>query len=92
MASGSATVIAAGSYYPLSESVTQTVALAFKAVFPDLYNLYQDAFKVGVWFADDPGPFLSHTIVYKLQGQLHKDCHDVGLQCHFLWGNTLGQK
>jgi hypothetical protein len=92
MTSGSATVAAAGSFYFLSESIARSVAQAFKAVFPYWYEIYQEAFEAGVWFADDPGPFLSHAIMYKLQGQLHKDRHDVGPSVSFPVGQYSGRE
>jgi hypothetical protein len=64
--------------------------LAFKAVFPEWYTTYQDAFDAGVWFADDPGPFLGRAVVYKLQGRLHKDRHDVGPSVSFPVGQFTG--
>jgi hypothetical protein len=90
VATGSTTVAAAGSYYSLSESVARTVALAFKAVFPEWYDTYQDTFEAGVWFADDPGPFLGRAVVYKLQGRLHRDRHDVGPSVSFPVGQFTG--
>jgi len=56
--------------------VARTVALAFKTVFPDWYNIYEEAFEAGVWFADDPGPFLGRAIVYKLQSK-HQKSYDL---------------
>jgi len=50
----------------------------FKAAFPEHYEQYREAFKAGVWFPEDPGPFLGRSVVYKLQGKLHKDHKDVG--------------
>lgn len=88
--SGSATVSAVGSHYYLTQSVARTVALAFKAVFPHWYDVYQEAFEAGVWFADDPGPFLGRAVVYKLQGRLHRDRHDVGPSVSFPVGQYAG--
>jgi hypothetical protein len=83
-------MVAAGSYYGLTESVARTVALAFKAVFPEWYDEYKEAFDAGVWFADDPGPFLGRAVVYKLQGRLHRDRHDVGPSVSFPVGQFNG--
>ena len=87
---GSTTVAAAGSHYSLTESITRTIALAFKIVFPDWYDIYQDAFEAGVWFEDDPGPFLGRAIVYKLQSKLHRDRHDIGPSVSFPVGQFTG--
>jgi len=64
--------------------------LAFKTVFPQWYTRYQDTFDAGVWFADDPGPFLGRAIVYKLQSRLHKDRHDVEPSVSFPVGQFTG--
>lgn len=90
MTTSSTTVAAAGSYYSLSQSVARTVALAFKAVFPEWYGVYQDAFEAGVWFMEDPGPFLGRAVVYKLQGRLHRDRHDCGPSVSFPVGQFVG--
>jgi hypothetical protein len=50
----------------------------FEAAFPRKYAEYQKAFEAGVWFQDDPGPFLARAIIYKLQSKLHKDSKDAG--------------
>ena len=86
----STTLASTGSYLYLTQSVARTVALAFKAVFPEWYEMYRDAFDAGVWFADDPGPFLGRAIVYKLQGRLHRDKHDVGPSVSFPVGQFTG--
>lgn len=59
-------------------------------MFPEWYDIYQEAFEAGVWFADDPGPFLGRAIVYKLQGRLHRDRHDVGPSVSFPVGQYTG--
>jgi hypothetical protein len=79
----STTLAAAGSHYYLTQAQAETVGQAFKAVFPEWYQRYEPAFKAGVWLADDPGPFLGRAIIYKLQGRLHKDRHDVGPSVSF---------
>ena len=70
--------------------MARTVALAFRAVFPVWYDTYQKSFDASVWFADDPGPFLGRAVVYKLQGRLHKDKHDVGPSVSFPIGQFTG--
>jgi len=70
--------------------VACTIGFTFKAVFLEWYDRYQQAFEAGVWFADDPGPFLGRALVYKLQGRLHKDRHDVGPSVSFPVGQFTG--
>lgn len=81
---------ATGSYYHITKSVAETIALMFKAAFPEWYFKYKDAFDAGVWLKDDPGPFLGRAIIYKLQGRLHKDFHDLGPSASFGVGNYTG--
>lgn len=50
----------------------------FEAAFPLVYAKYREAFEAGVWFREDPGPFLARAIIYKLQSVLHKDGKDAG--------------
>ena len=88
----SSSVAAAGSYFALIEAVARTVALTFRAVLPVWYDMYRKAFDASIWFADDPGPFLGRTIVYKLQGRLHKDKHDVGPLVLFPVGQFTGDE
>jgi hypothetical protein len=51
---------------------------------------YRAAFDAGVWFTDDPGPFLGRAVIYKLQGRLHKDRYDVGPSVSFPVGQFTG--
>jgi len=62
----------------------------FEMAFPDHYAKYRDAFKAGVWLSEDPGPFLARSIVYKLQGKLHKDSKDLGPSACFPIGFFQG--
>lgn len=62
----------------------------FKAVFPEFYLQYQEAFDAGVWLEDDPGPFLGRAIIYKFQGRLHRDRKDVGPSVCFPVGYFTG--
>ena len=41
----------------------------FEATFPDIYKEYKEAFEAGIWFQDDPGPFIGRAIIYKLQSK-----------------------
>jgi hypothetical protein len=90
ISTSSTSVAATGSHFTLTQSVARTIGLAFKTVFPKWYNIYQKAFEAGVWFQDDSGPFLGRAIVYKLQGRLHRDRHDVGPSVSFPVGQFTG--
>ena len=80
----------AGSYYHMTKHIAKTIAAMFKAAFPEWYDRYREAFDAGVWLSDDPGPFLGRAIIYKLQGRLHKDSHDLGPSASFGVGNYTG--
>jgi hypothetical protein len=62
----------------------------FKAAFPQWHQMYEQAFAAGVWLQDDPGPFLGRAVIYKLQGRLHKDRHDMGPSASFGVGKYSG--
>jgi hypothetical protein len=62
----------------------------FKATFPQWHQRYEKAFAAGVWLQDDPGPFLGRAVIYKLQGRLHKDRHDIGPSASFGVGKYSG--
>jgi hypothetical protein len=55
----------------------------FKATFPDWHAKYSKEFATGRWLRDDPGPFLGRAVVYKLQGKVHRDRHDLGPSASF---------
>lgn len=63
-------------YYQLSADIAMELGLRFKITFPDVYERCKDAFAAGVWFEDDPGPWLGRAIVYKLPSRMHKDAKD----------------
>jgi hypothetical protein len=79
-----------GSYYHFTKDIARALAIMFEAAFPELYLEYQEAFEAGVWFQDDPGPFLGRAIIYKLQSKLHKDRNDVGPSASFPVGYFEG--
>jgi hypothetical protein len=81
---------AIGSHYALTKSIVKKISAMFRAAFPEWYNKYRDAFEAGVWLPKDPGPFLGRSIVYKLQGKLHKDQHDLGPSACFGVGDYTG--
>lgn len=62
----------------------------FEAAFPKVYAQYREAFDAGVWFNEDPGPFLGRSVVYKLQSKLHKDGNDAGPSASFAVGSFEG--
>ncbi|KAF9470463.1 hypothetical protein BDN70DRAFT_821347, partial [Pholiota conissans] len=78
------------SYYLATASIARNIAILFKAVMPEYYEKYRKAFDAGVWFTDDPGPFIGRAIIYKLQGQLHRDRQDVGPSVCFPVGDYSG--
>ncbi|KAF8867895.1 hypothetical protein CPB84DRAFT_1810481, partial [Gymnopilus junonius] len=86
----STSLAAAGSYYYLTQSIAATLAKMFQAVFPEEYRKYEKAFEAGVWMQCDPGPYLGRAIIYKLQGRLHKDKHDLGPSASFGVGYYTG--
>lgn len=86
----SSSLAATGSYYFLTQSVARALDAMFLAVFPEKHAQYKEAFEAGVWFQHDPGPFLGRAVIYKLQGRLHKDCHDLGPSASFGVGQYTG--
>lgn len=86
----STSLAAAGSYYYLTQSIARTLSDMFEAVFPQEYPQYKKAFEAGVWMSCDPGPFLGRAVIYKLQGRLHKDRHDLGPSACFGVGQYTG--
>ena len=86
----STSIASTGSYYFLTKSIAQTFSEMFQAAFPEWYEKYSVAFAAGVWFREDPAPFLGRAIIYKLQGRLHKDHHDLGPSASFAVGNYSG--
>lgn len=81
---------AIASYYSFTADVANAIAIMFKAAFPKVYAQYRQAFDAGVWLQEDPGPFLGHSVVYKLQSKLHNDGNDVGPSASFPVGSFEG--
>lgn len=81
---------AAGSYYYLTKYIAKTISAMFQAAFPQWYDKYREAFDAGAWLREDPSPFLGRAIIYKLQGRLHKDRHDLGPLASFGVGDYTG--
>jgi hypothetical protein len=80
-------------YYQNTAPVAKILGNMFAATFPEYYGKYQKAFEAGVFFEQDPGPWLGRAIVYKLDGGLHTDRKDVGpaacVPCGHFSGGTL---
>ncbi|KAG1875260.1 hypothetical protein C8R48DRAFT_592220, partial [Suillus tomentosus] len=74
-------------WYP-QHTVELAIALEamFKISFPDYYKIYKKAFKAGQWIQADPGPWLGHAIVWKLQVLPHRDGLDAGPTAIFNFG------
>jgi len=64
----------------------------FQAAFHKWFEKYKVAFDTGVWFEDDPGPLLGRAVIYKLQGRVHRDRHDLGPSVSFGVGQYSGGK
>jgi hypothetical protein len=70
--------------------VSLTLQILFRQLFPDLYDQFQQAFDAGVWVEEDPGPWLGRAIIYKLQGDVHNDKHDISPTACFPCGYFSG--
>lgn len=77
-------------YYRVTQRVAAQLAAMFKAAFPEYYQQYTDAFKAGIWYEEDKGPFLGRAIVWKLQVALHQDGLDEGPALIFPCGEYEG--
>lgn len=86
----SSTLSGTVTYYNATAPVARALSILFETVFPEIYREYREAFEAGVWLSDDPGPFLGRAVIYKLQGRLHKDRHDVGPSACFPVGSFTG--
>ncbi len=62
----------------------------FKVSFPVYYERYRAAFAAGIWFTEDPGPWIGRAIVYKLQVNTHVDGLDDGPTAVFNFGYYTG--
>lgn len=71
------------SYYDSSRAVAQHIEAYLLAVFPQWAKDYRSCFDAGRLLPQDPGPFLGRAIIYKLQGEVHKDCRDAGPSASF---------
>ncbi len=74
------------SYFHLTAPISMYLGDLIKAFMPGKYEEYQDAFEAGKWVPGDPGPWLGHSIIFKLQGLAHTDQNDLGSCVCFLVG------
>lgn len=69
------------------------LAVIFKELFPEDYKEHKKAFDAGVWFEEDPGPWLGRAIIYKLDGLIHIDRNDrtptVSFPCGLFVGGEM---
>jgi hypothetical protein len=79
-------------YYQATAHVAEVLAAYFKIAFPLEYETYRKAFEAGVWYQEDPGPWLGRAIVYKLQVNIHQDGNDGGPTAIFNVGQYVGGK
>ncbi|KAJ3500114.1 hypothetical protein NLJ89_g9936 [Agrocybe chaxingu] len=86
----SSTLAAVQPYYHATSPVASHISAYLEAVFPDWHKIYTEAFEAGCMFEEDPGPFYGRAIIYKLQGELHKDNRDGGPSCSFGVGSYSG--
>ena len=54
-------------YYRATSVVAEYLSMLFESLLLNVYSKFQGMFKVGQWIAEDPGPWLGHAIIYKLQ-------------------------
>ena len=71
------------SYLHGTRPIAFYVSSFLEAIFPNWHTQYNEAFRAGCMFNEDPGPFLGRAIIYKLQGKLHKDRRDAGPSVSF---------
>jgi hypothetical protein len=62
----------------------------FEELFPEEYHTFKKAFEAGVWLEEDPGPWLGRAIIYKLDGLIHTDRHDLSPTVSFPCGHFTG--
>ena len=80
-------------WYRLTQPVALLLAVIFKELFPEDYKEHKKAFDAGVWFEEDPGPWLGRAIIYKLDGLIHIDRNDrtptVSFPCGLFVGGEM---
>ncbi|KAI1786781.1 hypothetical protein LXA43DRAFT_1085283 [Ganoderma leucocontextum] len=86
MVHGSIAAAAVRKYFQATRPVAIFLAQLFKHAFPEHYEEYCAAFDAGVWYTEDPGPWIGRAIVYKLDVQIHFDMKDGGPTATFPMG------
>jgi hypothetical protein len=79
-------------YFLATAKVASFLAAYFAVSFPEDYKRYKEAFDAGVWYMEDPGPWLGRAIVFKLQVLPHQDAQDGGPTAIFNVGQYTGGK
>jgi hypothetical protein len=77
-------------YLKATAPIGEILGAYFAKAWPDEYERYREAFEAGVWYREDPGPWLGRAIVYKLQVKPHQDRSDGGPTAIFNVGNYSG--
>ena len=86
----SSTAVAVRKYFMQTHPLAIFLGELFKHLFPKQYQEYQAAFNAGVWYTEDPGPWIGRAIVYKLDVQMHYDMRDGGPTATFPVGHFEG--
>lgn len=74
----SSTLTSVPPYYTGTNCISSLLGSILKSVWSNYFTAYTKVFTAGHWFLEDPGPFLGHILVYKLQVHLHLDKNDAG--------------
>src|SRR6202453_4889856 len=90
MIRGCHTALAVKYYYTVTCDVSELLGTYFLVAFPKEHARYREAFDAGVWHLEDPGPWLSRALVYKLQVKPHRDALDGGPTVMFNMGQYEG--
>jgi hypothetical protein len=77
-------------YFRATAPIAEVLSSYFKVAFPTEYAQYKKAFDAGVWYTEDPGPWLGRAVVYKLQVEVHQDKSDGGPTAIFNVGGYTG--
>ncbi|EPQ50201.1 hypothetical protein GLOTRDRAFT_134160 [Gloeophyllum trabeum ATCC 11539] len=77
-------------HYEATQFLAEQLKVMFRVLFPTIYQRYQAAFDAGVWYKEDPGPFLGRAHLWKLQVTLHRDQGDGGPSISFPFGSYHG--
>src|ERR1700722_3065843 len=77
-------------YFKATKEVAEFLSTYFAVAFLEEFAKYEKAFKTGVWYIEDPGPWLGCVIIYKLQVDCHQDQQNGGLTAIFNVGQYKG--